>query len=145
MESKTWEEAITSMVKEISPETRINHNFIYGYTDAGMMASLRYGNLAVLDMDYYIVVFANNQLLLLEVSMAGNLTGNYGSIPYSDIETFKAKRGLLQYILTFRLAGEQKPLIIKSNRKMLNAQKMGMGWQKENLEFMANQGWDGLA
>ncbi len=145
MTKHEFEESIIEMVKEIDPNERLNQNYVYGYTDAGMMATLTYGNLAYLDMAYYIVVFAKEQLLLLEVSMGGKLTGNYGNIPYSDIESFQAKKGMLQYKLTIKLAGEKKHLNIKCNHKMLNAERLGMGWQKGNLAFMDAGNWNELA
>lgn len=145
MNAETWEENIESFIKEINPDIRINHNYIYGYTDARLMASLAYGNLSVLAMEYFIVVFAGDQLLLLDLNMGGSLTGEYAVIPYSDIQSFKVRKGILQYIITIELVGEPTRLKFKCNRKMLNAQMMGMGWQKENLDFMASQGWDGLA
>ena len=118
MENESFEESIIALVKEIKPNaTQLEQNYIYGYTDAGMMSSLKYGNLAFLDMAYYIMVFGEDELLFLEVSMGGELTGSYGNIPYSDIESFRVKKGMLQYVLTFKLVGENKTLKIKCNHK----------------------------
>lgn len=144
MKNESLEESIIAIVKEIKPNEILNQNYIYGYTDAGMMSTLQYGGLAFLDMAYYYLVFAEDELLLLEVSMGGELTGNYGNIPYNDIESFRAKKGLLQYVLTFKLAGEKKLLKIKCNHKMLNAERLGMGWQKGNIANMVDKNWNGL-
>lgn len=140
-----WKENTEALVKEIDPTVKVDRNFIYGYTDATLMASLVYRSLAALTMEYYIVVFAEDRLLLLEVSMGGELTGNHGEVLYSDIESFKVKKGFLQYVLSIKLKGEKTVLKLKCNHKMMNAEKMGMGWQKENLEFLSGNEWMGLA
>lgn len=145
MGKETWEQQIEALVKEINPQIQVDQNFVYGYTDPKMLVSFTLGNLSVLTMEYFIVVFAEDQLLLLEVSMGGQLTGNYGAIPYDEIESTKIKRGMLQYVITLKLRGERRALKLKCNHKMLNAERMGMGWQKENLENMSNTGWAGLA
>lgn len=145
MSKETWEQRIEALVKEIDPQVQVDQNFVYGYADPNLLSSMALGGLSVLTMEYYIVVFAEDQLLLLEVSMGGKLTGNYGAIPYDQIESTKIKRGMLQYVITLKLRGERRALKLKCNHKMLNAERMGMGWQKENLENMANTGWAGLA
>lgn len=141
MSRASKEEDIKALVAEIDPNIELNQNFVYGYTDASIMTSLTYGNLAaVMGMEYFIVVFSDDQLIMLEVSMGGGLTGNYGMIKYSDIETFKVRKGLIQYIITVKITGEKKKLKLKSNKKML-----GMGWQKANLESLDSRGWNGLS
>lgn len=145
MSKETWEQQIESLVKEIDPQIQVDQNFVYGYADPKLLASLALGGFSVLTMEYYIVVFAEDKLMLLEVSMGGKLTGNYGEIPYTEIDSVKVKRGMLQYVLTIKIKGERRALKLKCNHKILNADRMGMGWQKENLENMANTGWAGLA
>lgn len=145
MGKASWEENIESLMAEIDPAVGLDQNYVYGYTDASLLSSFVYGPLASLTMEYYIAVFAEEKLVLLEVSMKGRLTGNYGEILYADIESLKVKRGFLQYLLTIKIAGEKKPLKLKCNHKMMNAERMGMGWHKENLESLASQGWAGLA
>lgn len=141
MSRASKEEDIKALVSEIDPSIQVGQNFVYGYTDASLMTSLVYGNLAaVMGMEYFIVVFTENRLLMLKINMGGSLTGNYGMILYSDIESFKVRKGLMQYILTVQITGEKKKLKLKSNKKML-----GMGWQKSNLEHLDSRGWNGLS
>lgn len=145
MSNGAWEENIEALVQAIDPEVKIDRNFVYGYTDASILATMAYRSLAVLDMEYYIVVFADDRMLLLEVSMGGSLTGNSEYILYSDIDSFKAKKGFLQYVLSVKIKGVKSVLKLKCNHKMMNAERMGMGWQKENIEYLASNGWNGLA
>lgn len=141
MSRASKKEDIKALVAEIAPAVEVEQNFIYGYTDASLMTSLTYGNLAaVMGMEYSIIVFAKDRIFLLEVSMTGGLTGEYGVIMYSDVESFKVRKGLIQYIITLKLVGEKKKLKLKSNKKIL-----GMGWQKANLEFLDNSNWNGVS
>lgn len=104
MSRASKQEDIETLVKEIDPSIEINHNFIYGYIDASLMSSLTYGSLAaVMGMEYFIIVFADDKLLMLEVSMSGGLTGEYGIVMYFDVESFNIRKGLIQYILTLKL------------------------------------------
>lgn len=111
--------------------------YIYGYSDPKMLASLTYGNLAYLaNLNYFILYFTSNSLYLLTVDVRGDFTMDYVEIPYTDIESFKAKNGLIQYVLTLKIKRESQSLKIKCNKFI-----MGMPWQKENIQHLVDKNW----
>ena len=89
-------------------------DYIYGYSEPKLLASLTYGNLAYLtNSNYFILYFTSDTLYLLTVDLTGYFTMDYVTIPYTDIEAFKVKKGIIQYILTLKIKGEKKSLKIK--------------------------------
>lgn len=104
------------------------------------MASIMYNKFQFLvASDYYIVYFTPDNLLFLSVTTLGDLSGEYAIIPTEDIEFFKAKKGLIQYKITIKFYGEQKSMILKCNKAILN-----MKWQKENLNHLLETNWNGF-
>lgn len=112
-------------------------DYIYGYSEPKLLASLTYGNLAYLtNSNYFILYFTSDTLYLLTVDLTGNFTMDYVTIPYTDIEAFKVKKGIIQYILTLKIKGEKKSLKIKCNKFIV-----GMAWQKENIQHLIDKEW----
>lgn len=69
MNKLSFQENIEALVTKIDPNIELNRNFVYGYTDASLMASLTYGNLAAaIDTEYFITVFTKEKLALSKVS-----------------------------------------------------------------------------
>ena len=91
MNTASKSENIEALIDEIMPESQIDKNYIYGYTQPGLMASILYNKFQFLvASDYYIVYFTPDNLLFLSVTTLGDLSGEYAIIPTEDIEFFKA-------------------------------------------------------
>lgn len=136
--SKT--ENIETLINKILPNSHIDTNYIYGYSQPGLLESLKYGKFAFLAAsNYFIVYFTPTSLVLLSVTTLGDLNGEYANIPIEDIEYFKAKKGLIQYTLDLKIKGEKKSLKIKCNKFIIN-----MPWQKENLNYIIENNWYGF-
>ena len=140
MNTASKSENIEALIDEIMPESQIDKNYIYGYTQPGLMASILYNKFQFLvASDYYIVYFTPDNLLFLSVTTLGDLSGEYAIIPTEDIKFFKAKKGLIQYKITIKFYGEQKSMILKCNKAILN-----MKWQKENINHLLETKWNGF-
>lgn len=112
-------------------------DYIYGYSAPKLLASLTYGNLAYLThSNYFILYFTSDTLFLLTINLKGDFTRDYVTIPYTDIETFKVKKGLIQYVLTLKIKEEKQSLKIKCNKFIVS-----MSWQKENIQHLIDKEW----
>ncbi|MFL2129376.1 MULTISPECIES: hypothetical protein [Ruoffia] len=140
MNTASKSENIEALIEEVMPGSQIDKNYIYGYTQPGLMASIMYNKFQFLvASDYFIVYFTPDNLLLLTVTTLGDLSGEYAIIPIEDIEFFKAKKGFIQYKITLKFYGEKKSMILKCNKAILN-----MKWQKENLNHLLETNWNGF-
>ena len=114
----------------------VSQNFVYGYTEPGIMSSFTCGALAsFVDMQYYLLFFSSAEITLVGLTMMGQFSDNHIRIPYEDIEYLKVKKGLIQYKIVVKVKGEKK-LTFKSNKVIV-----GIKWQKNNLAFLDSTGW----
>lgn len=114
----------------------VNQNFVYGYTEPGLLSSFTYGALASLvDMKFYLLFFSSDEIILVGLTMMGQFSGDHARIPYEDIDYLKVKKGLVQYKITIKIKGEKK-LTFKSNKVIA-----GIKWQKNNLAFLDSTNW----
>lgn len=114
----------------------VSQNFVYGYTEPGIMSSFTYGALAsFIDMQYYLLFFSSEEISLVGLTMMGQFSGKHIQIPYEDIEYLKVKKGLIQYKIVVKVKGEKK-LTFKSNKVIA-----GIKWQKNNLAFLDSTDW----
>lgn len=114
----------------------VNQNFVYGYTEPGILSSFTYGALAAfVDMQYYLLFFTSEEIILVGLTMMGQFSGNHIRIPYEDIDYLKVKKGLIQYKIVVKVSGEKK-LTFKSNKVIA-----GIKWQKNNLAFLDSTNW----
>lgn len=131
-------ENIEGRIEEIEPNgTGV---YIYGYSEPKLLASIAYGKLAYLaESNYFILYFTKDKVILFVLNLLGDFTEEYVTIPYKDIESFKVKSGIIQYVLKIKIKNEPKTLKIKCNKFILN-----MPWQKENLNQLNALNWNQL-
>lgn len=128
---------IKNIEKAMEPlEIPIKENFVYGYTEPGLLSSLTYGAFSSLvDMEHFLLIFTKKEVVLIGLTLMGDFSDSYIRIPRKDIELFHVKKGLIQYKLQMKMNGEKK-ITIKAN-KMIAAAK----WQKANLAFLTSVNW----
>lgn len=114
----------------------IKENFVYGYTEPGLLSSLTYGAFSsFVDMEHFLLIFTKEEVVLVGLTLMGDFSDSYIRIPRKDIELFHAKKGLIQYKLQLKIKDEKK-ITIKAN-KIIAAAK----WQKANLAFLNTVHW----
>ena len=86
-------------------------------------------------MQYYLLFFTSEEIILVGLTMMGQFSGNHIRIPYEDIDYLKVKKGLIQYKIVVKVSGEKK-LTFKSNKVIA-----GIKWQKNNLAFLDSTNW----
>ena len=59
-------ENIETLIKEVMPECQIDKNYIYGFTQPGLMASIMYNTFQFLvASDYYIVYITSDNIIII--------------------------------------------------------------------------------
>lgn len=113
----------------------VSTNFLYGYEDPKSSSIFLLGGLAaVVDQKYYIVAFFPDEIILAPLTANGKFHGGYVNIPREQIQTINVKKGLMQYKVTIK---------VQNQKYKLNCNKfiMNTPWQKENIEYLENNGW----
>ena len=127
-------ENVKEYMKQLDKE--VSENFVYGYTEPGLLSTLSYGAFASLvDMHHFLLVFSSEELVLVGLTAMGNFSGTDISIPWEDLESFRVKKGMFQYKMEVKIHGDKK-IIVKAN-KMIAAAK----WQKGNVAFLEQKEW----
>ena len=117
----------------------INQNFVYAYTEPGLLSTFTYGAFsALVDMDLFILVFNPKEIVLVGLSKLGNFSGNYVHLPTDDIELLDVKKGLFQYKLELKIKDEKR-MKFKVNKIIATSK-----WQKSNLDFLESVNWYNL-
>lgn len=79
----------------------ISENFIYSYTQPGLLSSMMYGAFApIVKMDHFLMFFYPEEIVLIGLTLTGNFSDTHVNIPKDDIEFFKIKKGIIQYKIT---------------------------------------------
>lgn len=126
------QENIEAFLRTLGKEP--NQNYVYGVVPPGVLSILMLGNFVGATMEYNIIAFYPDELVLLPLKMSGNFNGEHYVLPRNEMEDFQVKKGMLNYTVKFRTP-EGK---IKFN---LNKIAAGAKWQRDNLEYLAANNW----
>lgn len=125
---------IIEYIKELNIEQ--TETFIYAYTEPGLLSTFKYGAFASLvDLNNFLIFVSSEEVILIGLTLTGDFSDDNIRISRKDIETFKIKKGLMQYKIKLKIRGE-KQMIFKANKKILTAE-----WQKKNLDFLDTKNW----
>ena len=125
---------IREYMKELNIEQ--SESFIYVYTEPGLLSTFKYGAFASLvDLNNFLMFVLPNEVILIGLTLTGNFSDDNIIIPRKDIESFKIRKGLMQYKIKLKVSGE-KQMIFRANKKILTAK-----WQKKNIAFLDTKYW----
>lgn len=120
-------ENTTAYVKKHNLDYLSSKYVLYGRKDATAIDSFLLGAFGALTMKQYIIIFGEDQLTLILLSMTGDLKEKFIVISYNDILDISFKKGTIASTFIFYTKEEKHK--IKCNKKVI-----GMHWQSENLK-----------
>lgn len=126
------EENIHMRLKEINRLP--NQNYVYGTVMPGTVPAIMLGGLMALAMEYHIVAFYADEIVLLPMNVRGNFKENYFTFQRDDMEIYNVKEGWLRYKIKIQTQDDRINLVV--NKKLL-----GKPWHTNNLEYLRSKKW----
>ncbi|MCF1616693.1 hypothetical protein LQF63_03330 [Tetragenococcus koreensis] len=120
-------ENIIAYVKEHDIDFIDSKYVLYGRMDTSALNLFLLGGLGALTMKQFVIIFGENQLTLILLTLPGDFKEKAMTILYEDIFKITFKEGILVDVFTFYI--EDRKFKVKCNKKIV-----GMSWQSENLK-----------
>ncbi len=127
MNQSTKLENVLDYVKAHDIDFTDSKYVLYGRTDASNTSLFLFGGLGALSMKQYIMIFGENYLTLILLSMSGDFKESFTTISYDDIFDISFKKGILTNLFIFYT--DKEKIKIRCNKKVI-----GMHWQSTNMQ-----------
>lgn len=106
-------------------------SILYILKDASLWQYILFNFFATLLIKHYLIYFQPNQIILIKLTILGDLTKNIKKIPMEKITNLQFKRGTIRSKLSFMVDNQ------KFEFKLPNLLLVGK-WQKANLKQIIN-------
>lgn len=114
----------------------ISQNYVYAYVMPSDLDSFLLGELSVVNLENFIIVFYENEILLVPLTLNGDFDTNQQPIVIekSIIDDIKIKKGLLQYKIN--IITSKGSLKLNCTKKILSNP-----WQSNNIKNLEANNW----
>lgn len=107
-------------------KTEVDKNFLWAYTDGGPAFKSK----------NFILIFEEDQLIINNLSMMGDFTGDFTVIPYRDLQEISYSTKLFGMAHEIKVVANGKTTKYKFAKKVL-----GAPWQFDNLDNIKEKGY----
>lgn len=125
-------EKIKALFEKLELPNFNSSSVIYGSIHPKLWRFALFQGAAAFDIKHYLIYFKSDEIILIGLTLAGDLTNDVIRIPVTSISNFKFKKGWITSKLEFTLAENKRYPFIVPNFVFIAK------WQKPNLTHIVS-------